>query len=100
MIPLAFMMALTVTPYRAAMAMRVSPLTTTWTSGVATTVDVGAVDGGVADPMAARVAAGVRAEVAGIGVGVAGGGVDGDGLVGVAPAPACRIQSPIAGLAR
>ena len=49
----------------------------------------------LADAMAEGVALGGGAGVAG----VVGGDVDGDGLVAEAPAPAWRIQSPIAGLA-
>jgi len=38
--------------------------------------------------------------VAGVGAGVSGEGVDGDGLAAPEPAPACRIHTTIAGLAR
>ena len=83
-------------PYRAAMALRVSPRTTTWTNGGAACEGLGVV---VAIGEMVAVVAGVGAGVAVV-AGVSGGGVDGDGLAAPEPAPACRIQTTIAGLAR
>lgn len=93
----AFLMAATVTPYWAAIVVRVSPRATTWTRGVAARVGLGLI---VAIGLLVVVGVGVPGERAGVGGGVAGAALTGDGLAAPEPAPTWRIQSPIAGLAR
>jgi hypothetical protein len=91
-------MAVTVTPYSAAMPLSVSPFTTTWIrAGETGALGAGvAVVGAVGDPGALE----PRVLAAAVGVEVADGAADGDGLLVAAPLPECRAQSVIDVVAR
>jgi hypothetical protein len=83
-------MAVTVTPYSAAMPLSVSPFTTTWIrAGETGALGAGvAVVGAVGDPGALE----PRVLAAAVGVEVADGAADGDGLLAAASLPGCRTS--------